>query len=50
MDIGTKTCGRDPTVVPSNPAGATPTMVNGFPLIVMVSLTTAGSALKRRVQ
>ncbi len=42
--IGTYTSGLAPSVVPSNPAGATPTMVSVRPLIFSVLLSTLGSA------
>ena len=48
--IGTNTSGSDPVRVPRKAAGATPTTVTGWPLIRTVRPTTAGSALKRRVQ
>ena len=42
IEIGTNTLGSVPSVVPLNPRGATPTIVNDWPLITIVSLTTAG--------
>ena len=41
--IGTKTAGRAPSVVPSKPRGATPTMVNVWPLTIIVWLSIPGS-------
>ena len=40
--IGTKTFGCAPSVVPSKPRGATPTIVSAWPLTMIVSLSTAG--------
>ena len=40
--IGTNTFGSDPSVVPRNPSGATPTIVIDWPLIVIFSPTTSG--------
>lgn len=39
--IGTKTLGFDPNVVPSNPRGATPTIVIDCPLTVIVWLSAS---------
>ena len=46
--IGTKTCGLAPSVVPSKPSGATPTMVRCWPLTISVSPTTPGIAVEPR--
>ncbi len=46
IEIGTNTRGANPSVVPSNPSGATPTTVIGWPLTVIAWPTTAGSALR----
>src|SRR5439155_21781112 len=48
--IGTNTCGRDPSVVPSNPRGATPTMLIGWPLTIIVWFNTVGAAANRVCQ
>ena len=49
--IGTMTSGLfEPTWMPMNPAAATPTIVIGWPLSVMLRLRTAGSRPKRRGQ
>ena len=45
--IGTNTCGVAPSVVPVKPRGATPTIVSDWPLTMMVSFRTFGSAPNR---
>ena len=47
---GTKTAGLIPSVVPSNPRGATPTMVIGWPLTIIVWFRTAGFSPNRFCQ
>ena len=42
--------GRDPSVVPWNPSGATPTIVRCLPLTINVSPMTFGLRSKRLVQ
>ena len=42
--------GSDPTRVPWNPGGATPTIVNGCPLIRTDDRLSPASPLKRRFQ
>ncbi len=48
--IGTNTCGLVPSVVPSNPRGATPTIVRVWPLTIMPLFSTFGSAANLVVQ
>ncbi len=48
--MGTKISGFDPSVVLENPFGATPTMVSGRPLAMIVLLSTDSSAPNRATQ
>ena len=48
--IGTKSFARVPRVVPSNPRGATPTTVSGWPFTTSVLPSTSASCLKRVTQ
>ncbi len=50
MVIGTYTFGLTPIVVPSNPRGATPTIVIVWPLTIIDWFRTFGSAPKCRCQ
>jgi len=43
IDIGTNTLGCTPSVVPSNPRGATPITVIDFPLMTIAFPMMAGS-------
>ena len=47
--IGTNTCGSHPSVVPSKPRGATPTMVSVWPLTMICLLSTVGSRAEARL-
>jgi hypothetical protein len=47
IESGTKRYGVEPSVVPSKPFGATPTIVIGCPLTIIDLFTTFGSAPRR---
>ena len=47
MVSGTNTSGSNPSVVPSNPRGATPTTVIAWPLTTRVSFRMAGLSSNR---
>jgi hypothetical protein len=48
--IGANTSTECPTSVPVKPAGATPTIVNGFALSIIDEPITPGSPPNRRIQ
>jgi hypothetical protein len=47
MVMGTNTSTRSPSVIPSNPSGATPTTSSEYPFTTRVRPTTPGSEPRR---